>query len=196
METSGSSDVVIVGGGIGGSALALVLARHGVGMTVLERQLEYADRVCGEYMQAWGSVEARRLELLDLLYEAGGFHPKRSTPYDETIPPDRAEMAVRDTSTYLPGMPGPLWVGHPAACRVLSAAAEAAGARYARGVSQVAVTAGARPTVEFARGNQVQRHDCRLVVGADGRRPCAVRLDSSWSGPTRSISCRGCWSTA
>ena len=38
------SDVVIVGGGIAGSALALVLARRGTDVTVLERQQDYADR--------------------------------------------------------------------------------------------------------------------------------------------------------
>jgi len=42
------SDIAIVGGGIAGSTLALVLARRGASVTVLERQQDYADRVRGE----------------------------------------------------------------------------------------------------------------------------------------------------
>jgi 2-polyprenyl-6-methoxyphenol hydroxylase-like FAD-dependent oxidoreductase len=53
-----STDVVIVGGGIAGSALALVLAKGGLGVTVLERQREYRDRVRGEFLANWGVAEA------------------------------------------------------------------------------------------------------------------------------------------
>ena len=40
-----SPEVVIVGGGISGSALATALARAGRTVTVLERSTEYVDRV-------------------------------------------------------------------------------------------------------------------------------------------------------
>src|SRR5439155_23591077 len=43
-------DVVVVGGGIGGAALATALARAGLGVTVLEATEEYSDRVRGESM--------------------------------------------------------------------------------------------------------------------------------------------------
>jgi glycine/D-amino acid oxidase-like deaminating enzyme len=43
MATQQAVDVVIVGGGIAGSALAAVLARHGLAVTVLEQQRAYAD---------------------------------------------------------------------------------------------------------------------------------------------------------
>lgn len=42
------SDVVVVGGGIGGSALAAQLAAGGLDVTVLERTTELPDRVRGE----------------------------------------------------------------------------------------------------------------------------------------------------
>jgi 2-polyprenyl-6-methoxyphenol hydroxylase-like FAD-dependent oxidoreductase len=70
------SDVVIVGGGIAGSGLALVLARRGATVTVLERQQDYADRVRGEYMHPWGVAEAQRLGILDTLLSAGGSSPR------------------------------------------------------------------------------------------------------------------------
>jgi len=114
------SDVVIVGGGISGSALALVLARRGASVTVLERQQDYADRVRGEYMHPWGVAEAKRLGLVDILLEAGGVFVTRGIGYDESIPWDAAEARVRNISTMVQDVPGGLGVGHPAACRALS----------------------------------------------------------------------------
>ena len=61
-----ASDVVVVGGGIGGASLACALARAGISVSVLEASTEFADRVRGESMQTWGVKEAR-----DLGVEAG-----------------------------------------------------------------------------------------------------------------------------
>src|SRR5262245_28156636 len=118
-------DVVIVGGGIAGSTLALVLARRGAGVTVLERQRDYADRVRGEYMHPWGVAEAHQLRLVEILLAAGGVFVTRGIGYDESIPSEAAEARARDIATMVPGVAGGLGVGHPAACRALSQAAEA-----------------------------------------------------------------------
>jgi flavin-dependent dehydrogenase len=59
----GNPDVAIVGGGIAGASLAIVLARAGLHVLVVERQGEYRDRVRGEYMANWGVLEARELGL-------------------------------------------------------------------------------------------------------------------------------------
>ena len=161
--------MVIVGGGIAGSALALVLARGGASVTVLERQRSYADRVRGEYMHPWGVAEAQRLRVLDILVGAGGVFATRAIGYDESVPSDAAEARARDLTTLIPGVPGGLGVGHPAACRALSCAAEAAGARYLREASSVHIRAGALPAVAFEQDGAGQRMRCRLIVGADGR---------------------------
>ena len=162
-------DVVIVGGGIAGSAFALVLARRGTNVMVLERQRDYADRVRGEYMHPWGVAEAQRLGILDILLGAGGVFATRSIRYDESIPCHVAEARARDIGTTLPGVPGGLGVGHPAACRALSQAAEAVGVRYWRGASKLRVMGGAHPEVVFEKDGGMQQVHSRLIVGADGR---------------------------
>ena len=78
-------DVVIIGGGIAGSALATVLSRAGKAVLVLERSSVYRDRVRGEGFQPWGVAEAGRLLLHETLMRAGGTHQSRFVPYDETL---------------------------------------------------------------------------------------------------------------
>jgi 2-polyprenyl-6-methoxyphenol hydroxylase-like FAD-dependent oxidoreductase len=73
-------DIVIVGGGIAGSALAAVLARGGVAVAVLERDPVPIDRVRGEAMAHWGIAELQRLGLFDTLAAAGGVFPRRTVP--------------------------------------------------------------------------------------------------------------------
>jgi 2-polyprenyl-6-methoxyphenol hydroxylase-like FAD-dependent oxidoreductase len=124
------SDLVIVGGGIAGSTLALVMARRGASVTVLERQRSYTDRVRGEYVHPWGVADAQRLGLVDLLLDAGDVFATRAVGYDESLPSEAAEARSRDIGALIPRVPGGLGVGHPAACRALSQTAEAAGARY------------------------------------------------------------------
>ena len=169
MQRNESTDVVIVGGGIAGSALALVLARHGLGVTVLERQPEYRDRVRGEQLANWGYKEAVEMEIADALQDAGGVFARRVMTLDELIPPEIATANAVDISQALPGTPGSYCAGHPASCRALSAAAEAAGARYLRGTGAVQVIAGSHPTVTYEFADGSHNVAARLVVGADGR---------------------------
>jgi 2-polyprenyl-6-methoxyphenol hydroxylase-like FAD-dependent oxidoreductase len=122
-------EVIIIGGGIAGNALAAVLARAGKAVLVLERSTVYRDRVRGEGVQPWGVAEARRLGLHETLTRAGGIHHSRFVPYDETVEPAEAEATALALDKILPGVPGTLGVGHPPACAALSVAAAAAGAR-------------------------------------------------------------------
>jgi menaquinone-9 beta-reductase len=161
-------DVVIVGAGIAGASLATVLARSGLEVLVLERQREYRDRVRGEYMAPWGVLEARELGLEDVLRSTGPVTGRYSVPYDELLPPAAAEAAVRDTSTLLPGVAGALCTSHPKACQALAEQATRAGADVVRGVSNVRLDAGTRPSVSFQNGAARDVRP-RLVVGADGR---------------------------
>lgn len=67
-STYGSSvglepDVVIVGAGVLGSAMAAVLARDGRKVTVVERDLKEPDRIVGELLQPGGYRALRELGL-------------------------------------------------------------------------------------------------------------------------------------
>jgi len=162
-------DVVIVGGGIAGSALATVLARKGTAVAVLERDPEPTDRVRGEYMAPWGVAELTRLGLLDTLQAAGGLFATRSIPYDENMPGDAALPFTFDLSTVHPEAAGSFCMGHPAMCAALATAAETASAAYLRGVAEIEVAAGSPPTVAFSHGGVRRQWRPRLVIGADGR---------------------------
>lgn len=161
--------MVIVGGGIGGSALATVLSRHGLAVTVLEQQRAYADRVRGEYMAEWGVGIAQRLGLFDALNQAGGSTPRWAVQYDELIPPQAAEEHAIDLNSMVPGISGVLCVSHPVACETLAAEAAAAGAEVLRGVEDVRLVEAPDSGVSYRLGGQQSTIRCRLVVGADGR---------------------------
>ncbi len=163
------AEVVVVGGGIGGSALATVLARGGLEVVVLEHQKSYRDKVRGETLPPWGAGEVLRLDLEDVLLGAGGGYCSRSIPYDETLEPAQAEALAFPLDTIASGVRGSLNVGHPEACEALAQAAQAAGARVERGVSKVAVTPGPDPSVRYEQDGAARDLSCRLVVGADGR---------------------------
>lgn len=164
-----SADVVVVGGGIAGSALATVLARDGYDVVVLERQTVYRDKVRGEAISCWGVAEVLRLDLEKPLLDAGGHYGTRFVPYDEVTPASVAEAVASPLDRMLPGVPGVLDVGHPQACEALTTAAEAAGATVVRGVGDIQLEPGVAPTVRYEHDDLEYEVSCRLVVGADGR---------------------------
>lgn len=163
------SDVVIVGGGIAGSSLAILLARGGVDVMVLERSTAYEDRVRGETMPPWGYRELVLTGLLDVFLRAEGVVAQRYAGYGDTADPDVAHANLFDASSVLPGTPGSLNLSHPGACLALAEEAAEAGAQVLRGVRGVAVTPGERPEISFRTPSGPQTLRPRLVVGADGR---------------------------
>jgi menaquinone-9 beta-reductase len=164
-----SYDVVCVGGGIGGSGLATVLARRGLRCLVLESTETFPDRTKGEWIAGWGVLDARRIGLEDDLRTARGHSPVRHITYDEGRSAADSERDVLTLAAIMPGLPGPLTQRHPDACQVLFNAAATAGATVLRPVSDVCVRAGDHPQVSFTHGDRTQIVTCRLVVGADGR---------------------------
>ncbi|EOA20416.1 hypothetical protein CARUB_v10000725mg [Capsella rubella] len=63
----GATDVIIVGAGVGGSALAYALAKDGRRVHVIERDMREPERMMGEYMQPGGRLMLSKLGLEDCL---------------------------------------------------------------------------------------------------------------------------------
>src|SRR5580658_6692664 len=164
-----SYDLLIVGGGIGGAALATVMARAGRSVLLLERSEVFEDRVRGEWIAPWGVAETQTLGLYDTLVAAGGHHVLRHISYDESLPPEAAEAGALPLGMFKPGVPGPLCIGHPKHCQTLIDAAAVAGADVRRGVNVTEVEGGGAPRVVFEQGGETIEAHGRLLVGADGR---------------------------
>ncbi|KDO23327.1 hypothetical protein SPRG_11641 [Saprolegnia parasitica CBS 223.65] len=64
-EANRDADVIIIGGGTTGCAMAMGLAKQGKKVLVFEKTLEYQDRFVGELMQPGGLDALRSLDLLD-----------------------------------------------------------------------------------------------------------------------------------
>ena len=190
-------DVVIVGGGIGGGALAKNLAEAGVAVLVLERTHEYADVVRGEWIAPWGIPETKAVGVYPIYLANGGHHVTRHVSYDEDIDPRVAEKAAFDLTTLLPDNPGPLCIGHPSMCNLLNQAATDCRRDRTEGRFQHAGYAG------FAADRNVRsRRQDHHVAPASGRwRRRAPRQDGgtdrcdSCSRTHRTIASPACWST-
>src|SRR2546426_6719473 len=70
--TQRAFDIVTVGGGLGGAALARAMAERGARVLVLERERRFPDPGRGEALMPWGVAEARALGIHSLLLATCG----------------------------------------------------------------------------------------------------------------------------
>ncbi|WP_304170542.1 NAD(P)/FAD-dependent oxidoreductase [Phenylobacterium aquaticum] len=162
-------DLIIVGGGIAGSALAQIMAAAGSSVLVLEASEVFEDRVRGEWIAPWGVKEVVRVGLYELLMGAGGHHVQTHVTYDESRSAEASEAEILPLSIFAEGIAGPLCLGHPRHCQTLMDAAVAAGARVVRGAQVSEIGAGAQPFAAWRDADGDHRATARLLVGADGR---------------------------
>jgi 2-polyprenyl-6-methoxyphenol hydroxylase-like FAD-dependent oxidoreductase len=168
-------DVITVGGGLAGSALAKCLAERGYRVLVLERETRFKDRVRGEQMHPWGVTEARTLGIYQRLGEACGHQTRWWTRYQGPT-----SLRRRDLAQTTPHGVGSFNFYHPEMQETLLRMAAEAGAEVRRGASVNAVTPGRPPSVSFRENGQPRELHARLVVGADGRASQVRR----WAGFT------------
>ena len=175
-------DITIVGGGLAGSALAKGMAEHGARVLVLEREMEFRDRVRGEAIMPWGVPELRALGLYDTVLNAGG-HPLAFWDGYQDGSRSGHRNLERTTACREPV----LACFHPNLQEALLQAAIDAGAEVRRGARLLDITGNGNPspfiipsplvvpakagihsmTVAFDGRTEVV--SARLVVGADGR---------------------------
>jgi len=157
-------DLAIVGGGLAGSVLGLVMARHGKEVLIVENSTQFRDRVRGETIAPWGSEEAGKLGIYELLRDRCGIEVQYTTFWfgGEAGEP-------RDLHATTPHGMGNLDFRHPEMQEVIIEAARNAGAHVLRGCAAKGVTPGAVPIVHINSDDGVRDVSARLVVGADGR---------------------------
>jgi 2-polyprenyl-6-methoxyphenol hydroxylase-like FAD-dependent oxidoreductase len=162
--TSGTYDIITVGGGLGGAALAKAMAEHGARVLILEREKHFKDRVRGEGMFPWGVAETQALGLYELLRTTCAHESPR---FGLSIGPEFGEP--RDLPTTTPQQLPAFTFYHPAMQEVLLQAAAAAGAEVRREASVRDVKPGGMPTVVVEQEGRVEDIRAQLIVGADGR---------------------------
>ena len=160
-------DLIIVGGGVGGSALAAGMAAQGVRTLVLEAETSFRDRVRGEAVMPWGVAEAQLLGLEGALEKAGA-NPLNF--WDSYQGPDRS--GHRDLNRTTQVKEPVMACYHPALQAALLEHAEESGAQVWPGARVNGLTTGvgsSTPTVSGDRDGHAFSLSGRLVVGADGR---------------------------
>ncbi len=156
-------DIITVGGGLGGAAVAAVMARSGARVLVVERETRFQDRIRGEFMEPWGVAETHRLGIYDAIHSAASDN-RFWQIYLGGMKLDRRDC-VATTPHKLPNIS----IYHPALQELVLAEAAKAGAEVRRGATVRGVKPGSPPAVTVESNGHVEELTARLVVGADGR---------------------------
>ena len=161
-------DLIVIGGGVGGSALAVGMAAAGVKTLVLEAEESFRDRVRGEAVMPWGVAEARQMGL-DPVLERAGANP---LPFWNSY--QGAERSGHRDLTRTTRVKEPVMACyHPVLQTALLQHAEESGAEVWRGARVTGLTVGndffGPATSVERKGAATQQFSARMVVGADGR---------------------------
>jgi 2-polyprenyl-6-methoxyphenol hydroxylase-like FAD-dependent oxidoreductase len=160
-------DLIVVGGGLGGSSLAASIAKHGARVLLLEREQQFKDRVRGECVFPWGVAEAIQMDVLELLRGRCA----HELPWMDFYSGD-VLTAHRPVAATTPQQLPCITFYHSTMQELLIGAAASAGACVRRGVSVKEVRPGSPATV-IVGDHGHEEISARLVVGADGRSSCA-----------------------
>jgi len=182
-----NTDVVVVGARVAGAATALLLARRGHRVVVVDRVSPSTDTLSTHALMRTGVLQLRRWGILDAIVEAG-------TPAVRSINlgfgREQIGFALRDEfdvdALYAPR--------RPVLDMALLSAAVAAGVEFRTATTVVGVTrddAGRVDGVRVASGGSTSTIRARFVVGADGMRSkVATAVGSPFThfhGPMNSV---------
>jgi 2-polyprenyl-6-methoxyphenol hydroxylase-like FAD-dependent oxidoreductase len=173
------ASVLVVGGGISGTAAAIALQRLGGRVVLVERDPEWRALGSGITMIGPALRALARLDLLDsALAEGFGVHELTMCDTQGTV-----LRTVPLPSSLGPGRPGLLGMMRPDLHRLLADRARGLGVEARLGVAVEGLEiAGDHVEVAFSDGRS-ERHD--LVVGADGFRSTVRELAFGHVAPVR-----------
>ncbi|GAA3019187.1 FAD-dependent oxidoreductase [Streptosporangium longisporum] len=157
-------NVLIVGGGTAGSALAILLARGGVAVDIAEIKPELTALGSGITLQGNALRVLRDLGIWDRV-AASGF------AFDSLglrTPDGRLLAEIPDARTGGPGLPATLGMNRPELAAILADAVRASGARIALGLTVESLTDTGDAVRARMSDGTAGTYD--LVVGADGIR--------------------------
>ena len=140
------------------------MALAGFRVLIVEKELKFRDRVRGEVLLPWGSVEAKELDIYETLLETGAQEAGRQHFYysGQTSNP-------RDFRTTTPKGTCSLSFYHPEMQETLLSEATSSGVKAWRGAALVALRPGELPEADIVANGETKTVKARLVVGADGR---------------------------
>lgn len=164
MSAGKNYDLLVVGGGLAGAALGRCMALAGRSVLIVEKSLEFRDRIRGEVLLPWGGVEAMELGIHELLLRTCGQQLPR-----EYFIRGGVERPPREFQTTAPRGNGIVSFFHPEMQEVLLAEAERCGCEVWRGANVSAVDLDGRPRAKIETDSGQRDVEVRLIVGADGR---------------------------
>ena len=167
MSTLGEYDYVVVGGRVAGASTAMLLARSGARVLLLERTAYGSDTVSTHALMRAGVLQLHRWGLLDRLVDAG------TPPVHRTVFHYADDDSVHISIRRSPGVPALFAPRRLVLDTVLVDAARAAGAEVWHGTTVTGLVAdGGRVggvVAKDAAGREL-RARARVTIGADGIR--------------------------
>jgi 2-polyprenyl-6-methoxyphenol hydroxylase-like FAD-dependent oxidoreductase len=155
-------DIIIIGAGPAGCIAAIMLARAGWFVRVVEQHRFPRDKACGECVSALGIEVARRLGLEDSLRRLGA----RELRHSQLIAPDGESANIT--------FPSPMWgLSRQAMDECLLDAARYAGAAILQPARCERIVEGATPVVLIRdlASNAVRSLPCSRILVCDGKGP-------------------------
>ncbi len=140
------------------------MALAGFRVLIIEKEKKFRDRVRGEVLLPWGSVEALELGIYDTLLKSCASEAAREHFYYSGKPSE-----PRDYRTSTPKGTCAISFSHPEMQEVLLDQAIQSGAEAWRGAACVELRPGATPEADIEFEGEIKHVRARLVVGADGR---------------------------